>query len=139
MNTQLSKKIGFVRLLFLVIVILILAACGSSEESTSLPEGCDGITWGSSIQVEEQSDRYVLIIEGDYPDSCSTVCGSQQTVDGNVINIDLFSAKPEQGAVCSQMLTPFAVEVELDTSELEPGEYTITLNETHASTPFSMK
>ena len=136
---QANRKTSYFRWLLLAFFILILAACGSSEGDTALPEGCDGITWGSDIQVEERDDEVVLLIAGDYPDSCSTVCGSQQTVDGNAINIDLFSAQPEQDEVCAQMLTPFRVEVKLDTADLETGEYTITLNETHATTTFMLK
>ena len=128
-----NHKTSYFRWLLLAFLILLLAACGGD---TSLPEGCDGITWGNDIQVEERGDKVMLLIAGDYPDACSTVCGSQQTVDGNKINIDLFSAQSEQDEVCGQMLTPFRVEVELDTSDLEPGEYTITLNETHATTIF---
>ena len=138
MNRTFSKTNTY-RLWFLAFVVLILVACGSSGGDSSLPEGCDGITWGNDIQVEERGDETILLIAGDYPDACSTVCGSQQTVDGNVINIDLFSAKPEQDEVCAQILTPFRVEIALDTEELDPGEYTITLNETHATTTFILK
>ena len=134
-----NHKTSYFRWLLLAFFILVLAACGSSGGDTSLPEGCDGITWGNDIQVEERGDEVMLLIAGDYPDTCSTVCGSQQTVDGNEINIDLFSAQSGEDEVCGQMLTPFRVEVELDTSDLEAGEYTITLNETHATTTFMFK
>ena len=136
---QTNRKVSYFRWLVLALFILILAACVGSGSDTSLPEGCDGTTWGNDIQVEERGDEVMLLIAGDYPDACSTVCGSQQTVDGNEINIDLFSAQSEQDEVCAQMLTPFRVEVELDTSDLEPGEYTITLNKTHATTTFMLK
>ena len=139
MRPKTDTKISYLRLFLLSFFVLILAACGGSGGDTTLPEGCDGITWGSDIQVEERGDEIMLLIAGDYPDACSTVCGSQQTVDGNEINIDLLSAKPEGDEVCAQILTPFRVEVELDTSDLEPGEYTITLNETHATTTFILK
>lgn len=138
MNQKISKNNTY-RLLFLAFFVLILVACGSSGGDSSLPEGCDGITWGNDIQVEERGDETILLISGDNPDACSDVCGSQQTVDGNVINIDLFSAKPEQDEVCAQMLTPFRVEITLDKEGLDPGEYTITLNESHATTTFILK
>ena len=133
-----NRKIGSRTLLLLVLFGLVLAACGPGAGETSLPEGCDGVTWGSGIQVEERPDGYVLLIQGDFPDSCSTVCGHVQTVEGSTINIDLFSSRPED-EVCAQMLTPFRVEVALDTEGLDPGEYTVTLNETHAETTFTMR
>ena len=138
MTTQPDRKIGLRPWLLLVCLALALAACGPGAGDAALPEGCDGVTWGNGIQVEERPDGYVLIITGDYPDSCSTVCGNEQTARGNLINVDLFSSRPE-GKVCSQMLTPFRVEVPLDTEGLEPGEYTITLNKTHAQTTFTLK
>ena len=138
MTAQRSSKMGVRLLLLLAFLGLFLAACGRDAGEGSLPEGCDGVTWGNGIQVEERPDGYVLIITGDYPDSCSTVCGSEQTVRGNLINVDLFSSRPRD-KVCSQILTPFQVEVVLDTEGLEPDEYTITLNKTHAQTTFTLK
>ena len=139
MMNQRNRNTNYFSWLLLAFFISILAACGSSGGDTSLPEGCDGITWGNGIQVEERENETTLVITGDYPDACSTVCGSQQTVDGNEINIDLFSAQSEQDEVCAQMLTPFRVEIALDTDGLDPGEYTITLNEWHSTTTFLLK
>ena len=138
MQTFLSRNVYWPTFLLLVFGCLILVACSGNSEDTSLPAGCDGVTWGSGIQVEEREGDYYAIIQGDFPDSCSTICGSEQTVDGNAINIDLFSSRPDD-AVCSQMLTPFATEVPLDTEGLDPGEYTVTLNETHATTTYTLE
>ena len=55
-----------------------------------------------------------------------------------MINVNVFSSKPE-GEVCSQMLTPFRVEVALDIEGLDPGEYTITVNETGVATTFTLR
>ena len=138
MTTQPSRKTGLRALLLLVILGLVLAACGPGTGETSLPEGCDGVTWPSDIQVEERSDKYVLLIQGDMPDACSTFCGSEQTVEGNEINVNVFSSKPED-EVCAQILTPFRVEIALDTEGLDPGEYTITVNEFDLGTTFTMR
>ena len=138
MTSQPSRTIGLRLLLLLGFFGLVLAACGSGTGDTSLPEGCDGVTWPSDIQVEERTDGYVLLIQGDMPDSCSTFCGSEQTVEGNEINIALFSSRPDD-EVCAQMLTPFRVEVALDTEGLDPGEYTITVNETEVATALTLR
>mgnify|MGYP001827976915 FL=1 len=124
--------------LLIFVISLIAAACSSDAQESTLPEGCDGVTWGSSILVEERDGQSVAIIQGDYPDSCSTVCGNEQTVSGNEININLYSSRPED-MVCAEVLTPFEEEILLDTSGLEPGEYTITLNEDHAQTTFTLE
>ena len=138
MTSQPSRTIGLRLLLLLGFLGLVLAACGPGTGETSLPEGCDGVTWPSDIQVEERTDGYVLLIQGDMPDSCSTFCGSKQTVEGTQINIDVFSSRPED-EVCAQMLTPFRVEIALDTEGLDPGEYTITVNEFDLGTTFTMR
>ena len=124
--------------LTLAIVVFILAACGGDLSSMIVPEACEGVTWGNSIAVEERDGDYIALIGGDFPDSCSTVCGHEQTVEDDTINIDLFSSRPED-ASCSSMLTPFTTEVLVETEGLSPGEYTVTLNETHATTTFTLE
>ena len=132
-----SRIIRWQLFLLLILVGLMLAACGSKEEDATLPEGCDGVTWGSGVEVEERDGEFYAIVQGDYPDSCSTFCGYEQGVKGNTININLYSDKPK-GMLCSQMLTPFEEEVLLDTEDLDSGEYTVTVNVTHAMTTFTL-
>jgi hypothetical protein len=124
-------------LLFLILVGLMLAACGSNEEESTVPEGCEGVTWGSAVEVEERDGEYYAMVWGDFPDSCSTICGIEQEVKRDTININLYSERPEK-LVCSSMLTPFVEEVLLDTAGLDPDEYTVTVNEDHASTTFTL-
>ena len=138
MKSDSSTKFWGRSFLFLVFIGLILVGCASEAEDAALPEGCDGVTWGSDIQVEERRGEYYALIRGDYPDSCSAVCGNEQTVEGDEINVNLYSSRPED-LVCAQMLTPFEEEVLLDTEGLEPGEYTVTLNEDHATTTFTLE
>ena len=133
-----SKTYGNVRwqtLLFLILAGLILVACGNGEEESAVPEGCEGVTWGSAVEVEERDGEYYAMVRGDFPDSCSTICGIEQEVKRDTININLYSERPEK-LVCSSMLTPFVEEVLLVTEGLDPGEYTVTINEDHASTTF---
>jgi hypothetical protein len=115
---------------------LFLAACSGGDQEPTRPAGCEGPTWGSSIAVEERDGQYIAIIEGDLPDACSEICGHEQTVSGNTINIDIYSINPED-TMCAQVLTPFDVELQLDIAGLEAGQYTLTLNETHAETTFT--
>lgn len=117
---------------------LFLAACAADDQDATLPAGCEGTTWGSGIAVEEQNGQYIAVIQGDMPDACSEVCGYEQTFSGNVINIDLYSSNPED-QMCAQVLTPFEAEVQLDIDGLEAGQYTLTLNETHAETTFTLE
>ena len=137
MDIKAYRNVRWQTLLFLILAGLILVACGDRREDAALPEGCDGVTWGSAVDVEERDDEFYAIVQGDYPDSCSTVCGSEQEVEGDQININLYSDRPED-LVCSSMLTPFVEEVLVDTEGLDSGEYTLTINEDHATTTFSL-
>jgi hypothetical protein len=133
-----DKKARWQRLLILFLAVLMLVACGSKDEEAALPEGCDGVTWGSAVEVEERDGEYYAIVRGDFPDSCSTICGIEQEVKRDTININLYSERP-QDLVCSSMLTPFVEEVLLDTEGLDPGVYTVTINRDHASTTFTLE
>jgi hypothetical protein len=125
-------------ILILLVAGLALVACSGDDQGSTLPAGCEGTTWGSGIQVEERDGQYIAIIQGDMPDACSEVCGYEQTSSGNTINIDVYSSNPED-QMCAQVLTPFNAEVQLDIDGLEAGQYTLTLNETHAETTFTME
>jgi hypothetical protein len=137
MDLKAFRNMRWQTVLILILAGLMLAACGAKDEEEALPEGCDGVTWGSAVEVVEREDEFYAIVQGDYPDSCSTVCGSEQEVDGDHININLYSARPED-LMCSSMLTPFVEEVLVDTEDLDSGEYTLTINEHHAMTTFSL-
>ena len=123
--------------MILIFAGLMLVACGDKGEAAALPEGCDGMTWGSAVEVEERGDEFYAIVQGDYPDSCSKVCGSEQQVDGDQTNINLCSDRPDD-LMCSSMLTPFVEEVLVDTEDLDLGEYTMTIYEDHATTTFGV-
>jgi hypothetical protein len=137
LDIKVYRNVRWQTLLFLILVGLMLVACGSREQESAVPEGCEGVTWGSAVEVEERDGEYYAIVRGDIPDSCSTICGIEQEVEGDTININLYSERP-QDLVCSSMLTPFVEEVLLDTEDLDSGEYTLTINEDHATTTFNV-
>jgi len=138
LDINVYRNVRWQTLLFLILAGLMLVACGSREQESALPEGCEGVTWGSAVEVEERDGEYYAIVQGDFPDSCSTICGIEQEVKGDTININLYSERPEK-LVCSSMLTPFVEEVLLDTEGLDPGVYTVTVNRDHASTTFTLE
>lgn len=110
--------------------------------SAPLPVGCNGDTWGNSVDVvppfyQNHERSNVAVIEGNLPDSCSIICGNKITLNDRVINIDLYSSRQED-MVCTQVLTPFKERVELD-FKLWPGEYVVTVNGTDTTTTFYMK
>jgi hypothetical protein len=137
LDINVYRNVRWQTLLFLILAGLMLVACGSREQESAVPEGCEGVTWGSAVEVEERDGEYYAIVQGDFPDSCSTICGIEQEVEGDTININLYSERPEK-LVCSSMLTPFVEEVLVDTVDLDSGEYTLTINEDHATKTFNV-
>ena len=88
-----------------------------------------------SVLVEEREGQYYAIIQGNYPDSCTTTNEITQSVDGNIFDITMTTISPP-GAICAQMLAPFTEEVLLETEGLEPGEYVVDVNDGMATTTF---
>jgi hypothetical protein len=90
------------------------------------------VTEGSAVfvdevVVEERDGAYFALVNGNLPDSCSTVAGIEQSVEGNTISLTV-SASRLSDVGCAQVLTPFSQEVQLDTEGLEPGDYTVDVN-----------
>ena len=132
------------RLKWIVILILLsspsLAAClGGTEAPTPTveqSEPTDNPTYIETVEVVERDGHYA-IVEGSYPDACSKTGDIVQEVEGNTLHLTITSTRPED-KVCAQALTPFTEEILLDTEGLDPGEYTVIVNDDQATTTFSL-
>jgi DNA-directed RNA polymerase subunit M/transcription elongation factor TFIIS len=90
-----------------------------------------------SVIVEEREGQYFAVIQGNYPDSCTTTNEITQSADGNTFDITMTTISPP-GAICAQVLVPFTEEVLLDTEGLEPGEYIVDVNNGMVTTTFTI-
>lgn len=108
-------------------VFLTLSACTTAGEPAA--ETAGQAAFVDSASVSEQLGHQYATAAGHYPDSCARVSDVQQSVDGNAITIMLYVDSPDD-MMCAQMLTPFEVNILLETGGLAPGEYTVTVNET---------
>lgn len=90
-----------------------------------------------SVVVEEREGQYVAVIQGNYPDSCTSKGAISQRVDGTTFNITITAVSPP-GVICAQVLVPFTEEVLLETEGLEPGEYNVDVNSGLATTTFTI-
>jgi hypothetical protein len=88
------------------------------------------------VQVEVRDGEYYAVITGNLPDSCSTIDGVDQSVEGTTILLEVSASRP-LGVGCAQVLTPFTQEVLLDTNGLDAGDYTVDVNG-EVSTTFSV-
>ena len=112
-----------------------LVACQARADTQEAELGT-GNAFIDVVVVEERDGEYWAVVEGHYPDACSTYGGSKQEVEGSTIHLTVTSTRPE-GVACAQVLTPMTEEILLDTDDLDPGEYTVIVNENNAMTTFT--
>jgi hypothetical protein len=89
-----------------------------------------------SVEVEERTGEYYLVVQGSYPDSCTKITDVTYEVADNTVTATLSASRPS-GIMCSQALVSFEEEFLLDVEGLEPGEYTIEVN--GVSTTFAVE
>ena len=80
------------------------------------------------VVVEDRDGNYFAVITGNLPDSCSAIDGVDQSARGNTVSLTVVASRPGD-LLCAQALTPFSEEVQLDTEDLEAGEYTVNVND----------
>ena len=120
----------------LLITGLVIAGCQSAAEPQEAELGT-GVAFIQTVEVEERDGEYWAVVEGWYPDACSTYGGSKQEVVGDTIHLTITSTRPEDLA-CAQVLTDMTEEILLDTDDLDPGEYTLIVNVDNATTTFTV-
>ncbi len=133
MNLNNAKRLRWV--VVLILSLSLVACMGDKEPEQSEPTG--NPTYMDTVEVEERGGEYYAIVAGHYPDACSTTSDIVQEVEGNTLHLTIYSTRPED-MMCAQVLTPFTEEILLDTEGLEPGEYTVIVNEDNAMTTFTL-
>ncbi len=118
---------------WLIILSMLLASCGGEP---TLPATVDPSQYqiGEDFTVEAidlevgqtlPSDA-TLVVEGNFPDSCTQIYQVSQQRTGHTIIITLTTARPID-AVCTQALTPHTERVRIGQIE-EAGTYTLIAN-----------
>jgi hypothetical protein len=76
---------------------------------------------------DERARQVVVAVEGALPDACAELVESPEvTVDGTRVIVTVQWQRP-RGLMCAQVLRPFTTSVDL--GELEPGTYTLVVND----------
>jgi len=119
----------------MLLVGLAVAGCSSPDIESQEAELGTGAAFVQTVEVEERDGEYWAVVEGWYPDACSTYGGIKQEVEGDTIQLTITSTRPEELA-CAQVLTDMTEEILLDTDDLDPGEYTLIVNVDNAMTTF---
>ncbi|MFN2187946.1 MAG: hypothetical protein ACK2T3_04220 [Candidatus Promineifilaceae bacterium] len=126
------KPAKILPMIFAVVILSILAACGSSTETSE--SGAPAMV--DSVRVELRDRQYYAVVDGNYPDPCTFISSVEQEVDENTISITLLTASPADLG-CAAVLAPFTADILLATGGLMPQEYTVVINE-GPSTTFSI-
>ncbi|MEA3439414.1 MAG: hypothetical protein U9R58_03950 [Chloroflexota bacterium] len=119
-----STKVRSVSLL-LIVVCFVLVACSSGKDEAETP--CADLANVEGVTVEQRSDGAYAVVSGYYPDACTRVSNVDQEVQVDKMEITICTASPP-GLMCAQMITPFELEILLETGGLESGEYTVAVN-----------
>lgn len=114
------------------------AANGIHSPPVEEPEApMESLAFVDSVAVEERDGEYYAIVQGNYSDACSTTSSIEQEADGSTIELNVYTSRPP-GLACATVLTPFTEEILLDTEGLDPGEYTVNVNDGMATTTFTL-
>lgn len=84
-----------------------------------------------SIAVYKEDDgRVQIVVTGQMRDACTEVADTRQEFDlnSNTFHVELMTNRPAD-AVCAEVLTAFEQLVTLQTAELNPGAYTVTVQD----------
>ncbi len=105
---------------------LILTATGYHQPLSAPPTESSEVFLEDAVVVS-RGGAYYAVVSGHLPDSCSDIDSIDQSASGNTISLTV-NASTLVDRACTQELTPFTKEVQLDVRGLQPGEYTIEVN-----------
>ncbi|MCB9078533.1 MAG: hypothetical protein H6631_13115 [Anaerolineaceae bacterium] len=106
------------------------------DEQGATPQAGDGeliyaeaqITAAKVAILESFPVQVNLIVQGNFPDGCTTVDQVSQRQQDHTFFVNLITARPAE-AMCTQQIVPFEEIVALDVRGLKAGEYQVMVNE----------
>jgi hypothetical protein len=126
------------RMILTLTFLALLVACGGALETqdpdSASPPGRDvTLAMVDSVAVEQRENQSYAVVQGYYPDPCTSISSVEQIAEGNTIHITLLTDRPAD-LMCAAVLTPFTIDVLLTTGSLGPGEYSVIVNEGPSTT-----
>lgn len=105
------------------------------DQTAAPPAGADEVIYAeaqvtsANVAILEAVPVQVnVIVQGDFPDGCTTIDQVSQRQQDNTFFINLITARPAE-AMCTQQIVPFEEIVALDVRGLKAGEYQVVVNE----------
>jgi inhibitor of cysteine peptidase len=68
-----------------------------------------------------------LTVQGNLPDSCTTIDQVNQSHTGNTFNVTITTKRPAD-MMCATVITPYTETIPLDVKGLKAGTYTVNVN-----------
>ncbi|NKQ36434.1 MAG: META domain-containing protein [Chloroflexi bacterium] len=104
------------------------------EKETVSTEPIIGVAPVDSATVTFENEQWVVAVEGNLPDGCTEIGEITQSVDGNIIKVEVSTTRPAD-MMCTQVITPYSESVILETADMPNGEYTVEVNGVAATEP----
>lgn len=102
---------------------ILLAACDAGTDSRgdlAIIDTVDIVETGQPAEVD-------AVVNGFYPDNCTTTGDIVQRIQGSTIRVTVYTSSSDN-ASCEPVLTPFTERIRLDVGDLSPGQYTVDVN-----------
>ena len=126
-------------------LLVCIAACGPTSTPTSTPVPPPETRAPMGLVVDKvnfsppepfEGKTYVDIM-GSLPDGCTEIDDIDHTYEDATVHVTITASRPE-GKACTQVVTPFKETIRVETGNLYPGTYTVTVNGESFSFPMDM-
>ena len=135
MNRKPGSKLGMIlTLTFLALLVACGGALETQDPGSASPPGQDvTLAMVDSVAVEPRDNHFYAVVQGYYPDPCTSISSVEQIAEGSTLRITLLTGRPAD-LICAAVLSPFTIDILLTTGGLGPGEYNVIVNEGPSST-----
>lgn len=79
------------------------------------------------LAIDNESSTVEISVSGDLSDACTEIKDITKSQAGTTFTVKITTIRPED-VLCAQVITPFEEVIDLDTTGLEPGIYTVDVN-----------
>lgn len=111
------------RLSYALCMLALVATVSSGQDATEQPAVITGEANITAARIENGN----IIIEGTFPDGCTTMGSIDQQIDGDMLIITANTERPAD-LMCTQAIVSFEQTLPLDLASIPDGEYQVIVN-----------
>lgn len=113
---------------FISCLLLVSLLWGGMMSASAQDDPISGRAYISTASVRTTDEGTFLDVTGELADPCTEISAVEQTRAGTRLLITIETER-DPDLMCATVLQPFEDSYELNTADLEPGEYTLVINE----------